>query len=89
VRGPQHELVRTLVVQVDEAGVGVERVRDLARHEREHLLEIERRVDGLDRLGQQAEVALARVHGFDSRKMPSGAADNKTLTWRWDFHQMR
>jgi hypothetical protein len=56
VRRPQHELVRPLVVQIDEAGVGLERLGDLAGDEREHLLEVERRVDGGDRLRQQAEV---------------------------------
>ena len=66
VRRAQDELVRALVVEVDEAGVRLERVRDLARDEREHLLEVERRVDGRDRLGQQPEVACGRVHRRDS-----------------------
>ena len=38
VRRAQHELVRALVVEVDEARVGAERVGDLARDELEHLL---------------------------------------------------
>ena len=59
---PQDELVRALVVEVDEARVGAERRSDLARDEREDLLEVERRVDGLDRLGQEPEVALGGVH---------------------------
>ena len=63
VRRPQHELARTLVVEIDEASVGGERVGDLARHEREDLLEVERRVDGLDRLGQEPQVPLANIHG--------------------------
>ena len=62
VRRAKHELARAVVVQVDEAGVGVERVRDLARDEREHLLEVERRVDGLDRLGEELEVPPRLVH---------------------------
>ena len=62
VRRTEHELVRALVVEVDEAGVGLERVRDLARDEREHLLEVERRVDRSDRLGQQSEMPCRRVH---------------------------
>ena len=49
----QHELGAALVVEVDEAGVGGESVRDLACDEREHLLEVERRVHSLDRLGEQ------------------------------------
>jgi len=59
---PQHELVRLLVVQVDEAGVGGQRVRHLARDEREDLLEVERRVDRRDRLRQQAQVTRRLVH---------------------------
>src|SRR5207249_5646179 len=43
---PQHELVRPLVVEVDEAGVRTERVSHLFRDEMEHLLEVQRRVDG-------------------------------------------
>ena len=62
VRRAQHELVGALVVEVDEARVGPERLRDLARDEREHLLEVERRVDRGDRLGQQPQVARGRVH---------------------------
>ncbi len=62
VRRPQDEFVSSLVVEVDEAGVGVERVRDLGRDEVEHLFEIERRVDRRRGLGQKAEVPLGRVH---------------------------
>ena len=51
-----------LVVEVDEARVRLERVGDVRRDQREHLLEVERRVDGLDRLGQQPQVPVARVH---------------------------
>ena len=58
----QYELVRGLVVQIDEARIGRESVCDLASDELEHLLQIERRVDGCDGLGQQAQVPRARVH---------------------------
>ena len=75
VRRAQDELVRALVVQVDEAGVGLERSRDLARDQREHLLEVERRVDRLDRLGQEPEVALSGVHGTDYRRPPVSTYD--------------
>ena len=67
VRRAQDELVRTLVVQVDEAGVGFQRGRDLARDQREHLVEVEGRVDRLDRLGQQAQVSFAGIHLSDYR----------------------
>jgi hypothetical protein len=62
VRRAQDELVGALVVQVDEAGVGVEGVCDLGRDLLEHFLEVERRVDGGDRLGQEAQMPLADVH---------------------------
>ena len=62
VRRAEDELVGALVVEVDEAGVGLERLGDLARDELEHLLEIERRVDRGDRLGQEPEVPCGRVH---------------------------
>jgi hypothetical protein len=62
VRRPQHELVGALVVEVDEARVRLQRRRDLARDERENLLEVERRVDRRDRFGQQAEVSFTGVH---------------------------
>ena len=58
-----------LVVEVDEAGVGVERVGDLGRDQREHLLEVERRVDRLDRVGQQPEVAFALIHPCAERTL--------------------
>jgi hypothetical protein len=58
----QHELVGLLVVEVHEAGIRGERVRCLSRDEREHLLEVERRVDRRDRLRQQAQVARRLVH---------------------------
>ena len=63
VRRPQDELAGALVVEVDEAGVGVESVRDLARHESEHLFEVERGIDGGDRLRQEAQVPRGGVHG--------------------------
>ena len=53
VRRPQHELVRSLVIEVNEARVGTERVCDLARNQLQHLLEIERGVDSGDRVGQE------------------------------------
>jgi hypothetical protein len=62
VRGPQHELVGALVVQIDEAGVGLERLGDLAGDEVEDLLEVEGRVDGRDRLGQQPQMTGRGVH---------------------------
>jgi hypothetical protein len=62
VRRAQDELVGALDVEVDEAGLRAENVGDLARNEPEYLLQIERRVDGRDRLDQKPEVALARVH---------------------------
>ena len=65
VRRAQDELVGVLVVEVDEAGVRLERVRDAARDQHEHLLEVERGVDGGDRLGQQAEMARGLVHVAD------------------------
>ena len=68
VRRPQQELVRLLVVEVDEARVGVERLSHLARDEPEHLLEIERRVDGRDRLGQEPQVSSRTRPSADCRK---------------------
>ena len=62
-RRAQHELVRALVVEVDEARVGAERVGDLARDELEHLLQVERRVDGCNRLGEQPQVTRGGIHG--------------------------
>jgi hypothetical protein len=62
VRRAQHQLVRPLVVEVDEARVGTEHVGDLARNQREHLLEVERGVDRRDRLGEQAQVPLSYIH---------------------------
>ena len=62
MRGPEDELVGPRVVERDEARVGTEGVRDLLGHEMEHLFEIERRVDGGCRLGEEAEVPLGRIH---------------------------
>ena len=59
----QHEFVRPLVVEVDEAGVRPQRIGDLARDELEHLLEVERRVDRSDRLGEESKVPGGRIHG--------------------------
>ena len=63
VRGAQHELVGPLVVEVDEAGIGLERRRDLVRDGLEHLLQVERGVDDLRRAGEEREVAGGVVHG--------------------------
>ena len=62
MRRAEDELAGALVVEVDEARVGLERGRDLVRDEVEHLLEVERRVDGRARLGQQPQMPFARVH---------------------------
>ena len=78
VRGAQDELAGLLVVEVDEAGIGTERVGDLARDEREHLLEVERRVDRGDRLGQKAQMAPGLVHR--ATIAPPRRAANKTFT---------
>ena len=87
MRRPQHELVGLLVVEVDEAGVGAERVGDLARDEREHLLEVERRVDGGDRLGQQAQVPGGLVHLADCRSgRDLRVAPWITYEWLLVFH---
>jgi hypothetical protein len=63
VCGAQDELVAALVIEVDEAGVGLERGGDLLRDEVEDFLEVERRIDGGRRFGQQPKVPLARIHG--------------------------
>jgi hypothetical protein len=63
VRRAQDQLVGALVVEVDEAGLRAEGVRDLARDETQHLLEVQRRVHRRDRLGEEAEMALTYVHG--------------------------
>jgi hypothetical protein len=67
VRGAKHELVRPLVVEIDKARVCLQRLGNLAGDEPEHLLEIECRVDRLDGLGQEPEMALADVHASDCR----------------------
>ena len=67
VRGAQHEFVRPRVVEIDEAGVCLERLGDLPCDETEHLLEVERRVDSGDRLGQQTKVSGGSVHRTDCR----------------------
>ena len=58
----QHELVGALVVEVDEAGVRLERSRDLVGDRLEHLLQVERRVDDVGRPGQEGEMACSVVH---------------------------
>ncbi len=62
VRRAQHELVGALVVEVHEASVGLERGCDLVRDRLHHLLQVERRVDDLDRLRQEREMTGAVVH---------------------------
>ena len=52
----QHELVGALVVQVHEARIGAERSRDLVGDRLHHLLQVERRVDDLDRAGEERQV---------------------------------
>ncbi len=78
VRRAQDELLGPLVEEVDEAGVGPKRVGDLRRNLREHLLEVEGRVDRLDRLREQLEMALAPVHsqlkGTHARPGPATAS---------------
>ena len=69
VRRAEDELVGALVVEVDETGVGGERVGDLRGDEREHLLEVERRVDRGDRLRQQPQMASGGVHGRQCRRV--------------------
>ena len=59
---PEHELVGPLVVEIDEAGIRSEGVCHLVCDEVEHLLEVERRVDGGSGLGQEPQVPLGRVH---------------------------
>jgi len=51
-----------LVVEIDEAGVRLERLGHPRRDQLEELAEVERRVDGRDRLRQEAEVAGGRLH---------------------------
>ena len=63
VRGAQLEHVVRLVVQVDEAGVGLERGGDLGGDPLEHDVEVERGVDRRDRVGQQLEVPSRTVGG--------------------------
>ena len=62
MRGPQDELVRPLVVEVDEAGLSLEGIGHLAGDQLEHLFEVERRVHRGDRLGEKAQMASSYVH---------------------------
>ena len=75
VRGTEDELVALFVVEVDETRVGAEDVRNLACDEPEHLLEIERRVDRRNRLGEEAQMALSDVHQRDSGRRAGGSAE--------------
>jgi hypothetical protein len=65
VRRPEDELVGRLVVQVDEAGVGLEGLRDLVRDQVEDLLQVQSRVHRGDRLRQETQVAGRSVHVND------------------------
>src|SRR5262249_46503248 len=71
MRRAQHELAGALVVEIDEARVRVEGVRDVGRDQREHLLQVECRVDRLDRLGQEPQVPVPRVHPPQSVRCPA------------------
>ncbi len=77
-RRAEDELAGRLVVEVDEARVGLERGGDLVRDEVEHLLEVERRVDGGARLGQQPQMAFAGVHAAyrRSRRARNGVSSS-------------
>src|SRR5204863_3122210 len=81
VRRPEDELVRVLVVEVDEARVGGQGVGNLARYQREHLLEVERRVDRGDRLGQETEVSGAFVHPLRFNTSLTGRAGWGQVAW--------
>ena len=61
MRCAQNKLVAALLVEVDEARVRVEHVRDLAGNEREHFLEIERRIHRGDRLGEKPQMLFSYV----------------------------
>ena len=67
-RGPEHELVRGLVVEIDEAGVGVEGLGHLGRYEVEELAEVERGVDRRDGLQHEPEMARGAIHESDDRQ---------------------
>ena len=85
VRGAQDELAGRLVVEVDEARIGVEGCGDLVRDEVQYLLEVERGVDGGDRLRQQPQVALGRLHEpivGASRALPPNVPSNSLLQGR-------
>jgi hypothetical protein len=71
VRRAEDELVRGLVEEVDEARLRAEGLGDLASDEREHLFEVERRVDGGDRLGQEPQMPGGGVHQGDCRSEES------------------
>ncbi len=53
VGGAQNQFVRRLIVEIDEARVGLEGLGDLVRDQLEDLVEVEGRVDRGDRLGQK------------------------------------
>ena len=82
-RRTQDELVGSLVVEVDEARIGAERVGDLARDELEHLLEVERRVDRRDRLGQEPEVTSRCIHKAHCPRIDCGV---RLDDWLLAFH---
>ena len=76
------QLVSALVVEVDEARVRDERFGDVRRHERQHPLQVERRVDRLDRLGQQPQVPFTRVHPAERVRSPPMS----TVQWLLTLH---
>ena len=59
----QHQLVGTLVVEIDVRRVGLERGRNLVGDRLHHFLQVERGVDDLGRSGQQREMSAGLVHG--------------------------
>ncbi|MCZ7589731.1 MAG: hypothetical protein M5U27_12935 [Gaiella sp.] len=68
MRRPQHELVRALVVEVDEARIRLERGRHLVRDRLEHVLQVEGGIDDVGRPRQERQVAGGIVHGQSRSK---------------------
>ena len=86
MRGAEDELACGVVVEVDEARVGFERGCDLVGHEMQYLLEVEGGVDGGDRVREQPQVAVGRLHapivggsGLGAVSFSAGAAVAGTL----------
>ena len=76
--GLQDEIVGRLVVGVDEAGIGPEGARHGNSHGIGYLCEIERAGDGLDRLGQQSEMARCARRGCGLRFAHVACGDGST-----------